>query len=528
MSAKTPPDAITTSLFAARLQAVCDEMGACLRRAALSPNIKDRLDYSCAVFDVDGRLCAQAAHIPVHLGSMAYAMQGLVRDVAWQPGDMLLVNDPYLGGTHLPDVTLIAPLFDSGEVVAFVANRAHHADIGCPRPGSMPWSRTLEEEGLVIAPTLLVAAGRDNDALLARLRAGLRNPQSTLADFAAQRSANLRGLERLAALARASSQPLAALFDAVNDYAAQMALRALTRLAPGRYTARDVLDGDARTAGAIDIVVTVDVGARRLAVDFGGTSPQVDSNVNCPLSVTAAAVYYVLHCLMPPGTPACAGSLQPVALQAPVGCLVNARPPAAVAAGNVETSQRLVDVLLRALSPAAPSLVPAASAGTMNNVAMGGTHAGRRWDYYETIGGGGGANSRGPGLQARHTHMTNTLNTPIEIFESNYPARITHYGVRVGSGGAGRHRGGDGLVREYQFLAPSSVTLLTERRDHAPWGLAGGADGACGRNSLNEQPVAGRVELEVLAGDRLRIETPGGGGWGQPGSWPLVEAGRGA
>ena len=515
MSKGLPVDAIATSLFAARLQAVCDEMGACLRRAALSPNIKDRLDYSCAVFDASGQLCAQAAHIPVHLGSMAYAMQALVRDVDWQPGDMLLVNDPYLGGTHLPDVTLIAPLFENATPVAYVANRAHHADIGCPRPGSMPWSSTLADEGLVIPPTKLVVAGRDNEALLARLRAGLRNPRSTLADFTAQRSANQRGLERLAALARTLTvHPLAAMFDGVNAYAEQMALRALSRLTPGRYVAHDALDGDVRTAGRVPIAVTVDIGTDRFAVDFDGTSPQVDSNVNCPLSVTAAAVYYVLYCLMPPGTPACAGSLRPVRLRAPPGCLVNAQTPAAVAAGNVETSQRLVDVLLKPLTPAAPTLLPAASAGTMNNVAMGANGPGRRWDYYETIGGGGGASSLGHGLDARHTHMTNTLNTPIEVFESTYPARITHYAVRRGSGGAGRHRGGDGIIREFEFLAPAAVTLLTDRRDTQPWGAAGGQAGARGRNLLNGRELPGRVEIDVVTGDRLRLETPGGGGWG--------------
>jgi len=518
MDPKPATDPIASSLFAARLQAVCDEMGASLRRAALSPNIKDRLDYSCAVFDADGRLCAQAAHIPVHLGSMAFAMAAIVRDQAWARGDMLLLNDPFLGGTHLPDVTLIAPLFEDGATVpiAFVANRAHHADIGCARPGSMPWSHTLADEGLLISPCKWIRAGREDEALLARLRAGLRNPESTLADFTAQRSANLRGLERLAVLARAvAARGLRHCFDEVDAHAAAMALRALARLAPGHYEAEDVLDGDARTAGPVTIRVAVDVAADALHVDFAGSSPQVDSNVNCPLSVTAAAVYYVLHCLMPPGTPACAGSLRAIRLLAPAASVVNARPPAAVAAGNVETSQRLVDVLLKALAPAAPLLLPAASAGTMNNVAMGAREPGRTWDYYETIGGGGGASSRGPGLDARHTHMTNTLNTPIEIFESKHPARIAHYGIRRGSGGVGLHRGGDGIVREYEFLAPAAVTLLTDRRDHAPWGSAGGGDAARGRNSLNGRTLAGRVEIDVVAGDRLRLETPGGGAWGE-------------
>jgi len=513
METRSPANALALSLFAARLQAVCDEMGACLRRAALSPNIKDRLDYSCAVFDARGQLCAQAAHIPVHLGSMAYAMRSVVDAVSWAPGDMLLVNDPYLGGTHLPDVTLIAPFFSAGGLAGFVANRAHHADIGCPRPGSMPWSRTLADEGLVIPPTKFYAAGAVNEDLLGRLRAGLRNPRSTLADFTAQRSANLRGLDRLEALAASLPESsLPRMFDALNDYAESMARIALGRLRRGRHCGVDVMDSDARAPGPIEIRVALTVDADSILVDFDGTSPQVASNINCPLSVTAAAVYYVFYCLMPVGTPACAGSLRPVSLRAPDGSLVNARPPAAVAAGNVETSQRLVDVLLAALAHAAPGLVPAASAGTMNNVAMGAMG----WDYYETLGGGGGASARGDGLDARHTHMTNTLNTPVEIFEATYPARIRRYAIRRGSGGAGRHRGGDGLVREYEFLAPASVTLLTERRESAPWGTDGGEAGAPGRNFLNGRRLPGRVELEVVRGDCLRLETPGGGGWGIP------------
>jgi N-methylhydantoinase B len=513
MKTECTANPLVLSLFAARLQAVCDEMGACLRRAALSPNIKDRLDYSCAVFDAQGQLCAQAAHIPVHLGSMAYAMRAVTGAVAWSPGDMLLVNDPFLGGTHLPDVTLIAPFFDAGVLAGFVANRAHHADIGCARPGSMPWSRTLAEEGLVIPPTKFYEAGVVNEKLLDHLHAGLRNPRSTLADFKAQRSANLRGLERLDALAAAlPGGLLQGMFNALNDYAEAMARVALRRLRPGRHCASELMDSDARAPGPVEIRVALTVGADSILVDFGGTCPQVDSNINCPLSVTAAAVYYVLYCLMPAGTPACAGSLRPVSLRAPDGCLVNARPPAAVAAGNVETSQRLVDVLLAALASAAPGLMPAASAGTMNNVAMGAVG----WDYYETLGGGGGASCRGDGLDARHTHMTNTLNTPIEIFESTYPARVRRYAVRRGSGGAGEHRGGDGLVREYEFLAPASVTLLTDRREFAPWGSSGGDAGATGRNFLNERALPGRIELEVVRGDCLRLETPGGGGWGVP------------
>jgi len=511
-------DPIALSIFASRIEAVCDEMGAVLQRAAFSPNIRDRLDFSCAVFDAGGQLCAQAAHIPVHLGSMAFAMEGIVSHLDWAPGDQVIVNDPFLGGTHLPDVTVIAPVFIDGELLGFVANRAHHADIGAHSPGSMPISRSLEEEGLVIAPTHLVRGGRRDERVLEGIVGATRNPDEGRGDFAAQLSANRAALARLEQLvADFGRGEFTRSLEALNDYAERLALDALGAITDGVYRFEDVMDDDG--LGHTDLVIAAEVRARggRVHVDFTGTAAQTAGNINCPLSVAAAGVYYVFRCLMPPQTPACAGTFRPISLTAPEGCLLNARRPAAVAAGNVETSTRVVDVVMGALAPALPEAIPAASHGSMNNLAMGAARGeGRGWDYYETIGGGMGAGPRGGGLHGVQTHMTNTRNTPVEVFEARYPVRIRRYGLRRGSGGVGRRTGGDGVVREYEFLAPTQVTLLTERRRHAPWGLAGGAAGACGENRLNGELLAGKVSLAAGPGDRLTILTPGGGGWGAP------------
>jgi len=509
-------DSIELSLFASRVEAVGEEMGAVLRRAAFSPNIRDRLDYSCALFDAAGELCAQAAHIPVHLGSMAYAMRDLVSAQDWAEGDMLIVNDPFLGGTHLPDVTLIAPLFVAEALVAFVANRAHHADIGADTPGSMPVSTSLDEEGLLLAPAVLVRAGRLDQAMFDRISAAPSNRQAAAGDFSAQISANRTGVRRLRELvAEMGLNEFRAALAALNDYGERVARHSLAGIPDGCYRFRDCLDDDGQGQTDLPIEVAVEVSGDRVVVDFSGTAAQVAGNVNCPLSVAAAAVYYVFRCLMPAYTPACAGTFRAFALRAPEGCLLNARRPAAVAAGNVETSSRVVDVLMGALAQAVPERLAAASQGTMNNLAMGRRGRDRDWDYYETLGGGMGGNARYPGLSAVQTHMTNTLNTPIEVLEQAYPLRLTRYAVRRGSGGKGRHPGGDGLVREYRFLAPAQVTLLTERRRHAPWGLAGGGAGQPGVNRLNGEVVSGKIGLAVRQGDILTVETPGGGGWGR-------------
>jgi N-methylhydantoinase B len=509
---------VALSLFASRMDAVCDEMGATLRRSAFSSNIKDRLDFSCAVFDRRGALAAQAAHIPVHLGSMAFAMAEVVEALPWAPGDMVILNDPYLGGTHLPDVTLVAPVFAGGALAAFVVNRAHHADIGSESPGSMPLSRSLHEEGLLIPPTRLLKGGALDERALEAIVSRLATPADARGDFAAQISANRTGAARLDALLRElGAAGFAQATVALNDYGERLATDALETIPDGRYTFEDVLDDDGVGDLDIPIRVTVDVARGEVRVDFAGTAVQVAGNVNCPLSVAAAAVFYVFRCLMPASTPACAGALRPLQISAPEGSLVNPRRPAAVAAGNVETSQRIVDAVTGALAPALPDRIPAASQGTMNNVAIGARHPGSSWDYYETLAGGMGAGPRGGGLSAVHTHMTNTLNTPVEALEMRFPLRVVRYALRRGSGGAGRRHGGDGLVREIELLEDASVTLLTERRRRPPWGLAGGAPGLPGANWLNGQPLPAKVHLRARAGDRLAIETPGGGGWGAPG-----------
>ncbi|MEN8179852.1 MAG: hydantoinase B/oxoprolinase family protein [Pseudomonadota bacterium] len=508
-------DPIELNIFASRLEAVCDEMGAVLRNAAFSPNIRDRLDFSCAVFDAQGELCAQAAHIPVHLGSMAYAMQDIVAGIEWHPGDMVVLNDPFLGGTHLPDVTLIAPLFHDHQLTAFLVNRAHHADIGASSPGSMPVSSRLDEEGRIIAPGRLLRRGVTDEDFLRQLTEGNRNPAESAGDFAAQISANRSGLERLERLVDEwGPEQFQNGLDALNGYGERLARAALRKIPDGEYSFTDLMDDDGQGNRDIPIKVNLSVSQGEVDVDFSGTAGQVRGNINCPLSVAAAAVFYVFRCLMPPQTPACAGIFRPIRLQAPAGCLLNARRPAAVAAGNVETSTRVVDVVLGALAEVMQSKIPAASHGSMNNLAMGSTGP-VPWDYYETIGGGMGAGAAGAGLSGVQTHMTNTLNTPIEVIENRFPLRIRRYAIRRGSGGSGYHQGGDGLVREFEFLAPAQVSLLTERRVHQPWGIAGGAPGDTGKNLLNGKSLPGKTSLQIQAGQHLSIETPGGGGWGK-------------
>ena len=510
-----PMNPIELKLFASRVAAICDEMGLVLRRAAFSPNIKDRLDFSCALFGSEGQLFAQAAHIPVHLGSMAFAMAELVQGRDWQPGSMLVVNDPFLGGTHLPDVTVIAPVFlGNGALAGFVANRAHHANIGCTTPGSMPVSASLEEEGEVIAPRWLLRDGQLQAGLPAL--PGLRG--GTLSgDFAAQAGANQIGILRLQELVAAMGAPrYREGMTELNDYADRLMAAELQELEPGCYEFTDCLDDDGQGNEAIPLVLKLTISNQRVRLDLRDCADMVPGNLNCPESVAAAAAYYCFRCLLPDEAPACEGLFRRLQLQTRPGSVVNARRPAAVAAGNVETSTRLVDLIFGALAQALPRRIPAASQGTMNNLAMG-RHQGpdsSHWDYYETIAGGHGASAAGPGLHCAHSHMTNTLNTPIESLEMHYPLRVRRYARRRDSGGNGSHRGGDGVIREYEFLSPTEVTLLTERRLHAPWGLAGGEAGQPGVNTLNGKPLPGKYTFTAAPGDRLRIDTPGGGGWG--------------
>ena len=506
---------VELGLFSSRIAAICEEMGALLGRVAFSPNIRDRLDYSCALFSRKGHLLGQATHIPVHLGSMAYAMVDLVESREWHAGDMLILNDPYKGGTHLPDITLLAPVFAHEGLVGFCANRAHHADIGSDAPGSMPVSCALAEEGILISPTLLMKDREVDEGFLQSILAGLTSPDTSRGDFNAQIAANLLGAERLRDLVE-SLVPgeFEQQESSLQSWAQSLVSQSLTSIPDGLYQFEDYLDDDGHGQTGIPIKVAVRVGDGGVEVDFSGTSVQVEGNLNCPMPVTAAAVFYVFRCLMPAHTPACHGALQGVTITAPEGCLVNATSPAAVAAGNVETSSRIVDAVCGALAQALPKQLAAASQGTMNNLAMG-RRGERGWDYYETLGGGMGAAHNGNGCSARHSHMTNTLNTPIEVLELNYPLRITRYEIRQDSGGCGEFRGGDGVVRGYRFLEDAEVSLLTERRKHPPWGLEGGGPGLCGRNELDGRELPGKLQFNAVAGQTLTIMTPGGGGYGK-------------
>lgn len=485
-------------------------MGATLIAAAFSPNIRDRHDFSCALFDPGGRLLAQAAHIPVHLGSMAYAMHDIVPRFAWRPGDMIILNDPYLGGTHLPDVTLVAPAFVDGKLVGFCANRAHHADIGSDCPGSMPLSRSLEEEGLIIAPMHLLAAGQPAAACMKMLEDAFAEDAPTFGDINAQVAANRRGVGLFERLVDSLRTPWETQVAELFRYAGELAHSQLRHHQGAVAQFTDVLDDDGAGNFDLPVRVRVDIHEGHVEVDFTGTAPACAGNLNCPLSVTAAAVYYVFYCLMPRETPACHGAFENIHIKAPSGSLVNANRPSAVAAGNVETSSRIVDALTGALGEIFSEQMPAASQGTMNNVAMGTA----RWSYYETLAGGCGAHARGPGMSATHSHMTNTRNTSVEVLESTLPLRVRQYALAHGSGGEGLYAGGEGLVREYEFLEPTEVTLITERRRHHPWGRAGGAPGAVGGNFLNGAALPGKARFMTEGGDRLRIVTPGGGGFG--------------
>jgi N-methylhydantoinase B len=517
-------DPITLEVFNHRLSAIAEEMGLALCRSAFSPNIKERRDFSCAVFDGSGSMVAQAAHIPVHLGSTPLSVRAAIEHAPMQAGDVVMLNDPYAGGTHLPDVTVVAPVFLAGQRSPFgyVANRAHHADIGGSSPGSMPLATEIYQEGLRVPPVHIVRSGEIADDVLHLFTANTRVADERRGDLLAQLAALRRGATRLQELVReAGLRATRAAMPALQDYSARLMVATLRRLRSGTYRSRDWMDDDGAGATRIPIRVAVRIGSGRAQVDFTGTSAQVAGGINANYAVTVAAVLYVFQALADAPIPANAGLMRPLRIIAPLGTLVNARFPAAVAGGNVETSQRIVDTLLRALAPAAPERVPAASSGSMNNVALGGFDAVRQREfaYYETIGGGAGAGPHGAGASGVHTHMTNTLNTPVEALEAAYPLRVTHYGLRVGSGGRGRHRGGDGVVREIELLASARVTLLTERRTLAPYGLHGGGAGRTGRNLLIREgtthALPAKLSCALRAGNRLRILTPAGGGWGR-------------
>jgi N-methylhydantoinase B len=498
-------DPISLQVMIGGLRAACDEMGATLIRSAYSANIKERHDCSTALFDARGELVMQAEHIPVHLGSMPDAVAAVL-DETQSPGDAWILNDPYRGGTHLPDVTLISAVFAADELLGFAACRAHHADIGGPNPAGMPArSRTLDEEGVVIPPTRL------EDGELERLAAQMRSPRQRLADLRAQAAANRIGELRLRELAeRHGAEQLRAGMDEILAYAERRTRVALAGLPNGSYAAEDVLeddvDGEPRD---VTLQLEATIHDDRLVLDFSGTDAQIDGNLNCPLSVTKSAAFFAVRVLTDPDAPPCAGAYRPIEVIAPEGCLLNARFPAAVAAGNVETSSRVADLTIAALAGARP--VPAQGQGTMNNLTL----AGEGFTYYETLGGGQGACPDTDGPSAIHVAMSNTLNTPVEALESEFPLRVRELALRRGSGGDGSRRGGDGIVREIEALAPMRYTLIGERRRHPPRGRDGGADGKPGRDLLNGKPLPGKGEGDLRPGDRLRIETPSGAGNGR-------------
>jgi N-methylhydantoinase B len=517
-------DAIALEVANHRLAGIAEEMGMVLERTAVSPNIKERRDYSCALFDRRGNLVAQAAHIPVHLGATPLSVRAARAAVSMGPGDVVILNDPFAGGTHLPDVTVVAPVFLPGarRPFGYVANRAHHADIGGMAPGSMPLATEIFQEGLRLPPVHLVTGGRLVPDVYGLFLANTRVPAEREGDLMAQWAALRIGAARLEALAaRAGAARLGRQMESLQRYSAALMRTTLRQLPEGTYRAADMLDDDGMGTERLPIVVAVRIGRGRAHIDFTGSANQVRGPVNANLAVTRAAVLYVFTALAGESIPANEGLARPLRITAPKGSIVNARFPAAVAGGNVETSQRIVDVLLRALARAAPDRIPAASAGSMNNIALGGTVAGNSFSYYETLAGGAGGGPQRAGTAAVHTHMTNTANTPIEALEAYYPLRVRRYALRRGSGGRGRHPGGSGLVREIEFLAAARVTLLADRRRQPPYGLAGGAPGRPGRDWLiprrgRARRIPAKATFDAAAGDRLRVETPGGGGFGRP------------
>jgi N-methylhydantoinase B len=509
------------------LHSVAVEMGAALRRTAFSPNIKERRDYSSAVFSAAGDLIAMGDDMPVHLGSMPMSVRAVLDSLQLRSGDVAVLNDPFRGGTHLPDITMVAPVFLArGSRPAFyVANRAHHADVGGMFPGSMGPCREIAQEGIRIPPVKLMHRGTMDRQVLDILLANVRTPGEREGDLTAQMGACRIGVERVRELVdRFGHARLLRGVQAMIGGSERLMHGILAGLPQGDWRAEDFLDDDGVRSGPVAIRVAVrnDPGRRRAVVDFTGTDPQVPSSMNAVFAVTWAAVFYVFRCLLPQGAIATAGLMRPIRVVAPERSIVNAMPPAAVAGGNVETSQRIVDVLLRALAQALPNRIPAASSGTMNNLTIGGIdpRSGQPYTYYETIAGGLGASPQGPGASGHHAHMTNSLNTPIEALEYAYPFRMNRYAIRRGSGGAGKNRGGDGLVREIELIGDAQVTLLSDRRITQPWGLAGGAAGAAGATAAivegREENLPGKCTREMRAGSRLRVESPGGGGWGTP------------
>src|SRR6476646_10357373 len=527
-------DPVELEIFKSLFHSIAEEMGAALRRTAFSPNIKERRDYSCALFDGAGEVVAMGDHMPVHLGSMPMSVRAAVETLTLNDGDVAILNDPCCGGTHLPDITLVAPVFIGGKrrhaakPEFYVASRAHHADVGGTYAGSMGICREIYQEGIRIPPVKLSAGGKLQDDVFRLVLNNVRTPEEREGDLNAQIAACHTGAERLLEITeRYGLARVQHVMDELQEYSEKLMRAFLSKVPHGRYEAEDFLDDDGAGSGPVRIAVALTfqpaaAGKPLVTVDFTGSSPQVAGSINAVEAITFSACFYVFRCLLHEDVPAAAGLMRPVRMIAPKGTVVNARPPAAVAGGNVETSQRIVDVLLRALAKAMPDRVPAGSSGTMNNLTISGIdeRTGEPFAYYETIAGGMGARPGKAGVSGVHTHMTNSLNTPAEALEYAYPLRVTRYSLRRGSGGKGRHDGGDGIVREIEMLADADVTLLAERRRFAPYGLEGGRPGAPGRTFLiradgSRQFLSGKFSRRLRAGERIRIETPGAGGFGK-------------
>ncbi len=511
---------VEITIFEALFSAVAEEMGIVLQKSAFSPNIKERRDFSCAIFDGEGRLLAQAAHIPVHLGAMPHTLAAVRKAVEFEPDDIIITNDPYAGGTHLPDITLIKPVFLGQELAFFLTVRAHHADVGGQTPGSMPLATHIEEEGVLIKPRKLYKAGLLDHKFWKWFMSQVRNPEEREGDLRAQIAALKRGEVRLRELTdRYGLAYLQSRFSLLFSYASRLMEQLIRDIPKGTYLFEDYLDDDGLNKLPIPIHLKLHIKDDHVVLDFRNSAPQVETGLNAVRAVTCAAVYYVFFSLARGEIPQNQGAFYPLKILTQPGSVLDALYPAPVAAGNVETSQRVVDVVLGALAQALPEEIPAASCGSMNNLAFGGVHQSKVFTYYETIGGGMGARPGLPGLSGVHTHMTNTLNTPVEALERDFPVLVEKYGLRARSGGSGLFRGGDGLVRRVRFLAPATVTILSERRRFAPYGLMGGKAGRRGQNILYTQRkkriLPGKVTLEVGLGDVIEIRTPGGGGWGK-------------
>ena len=526
-------DPIRLEIFKNLFHSVAEEMGAALRRSAFSANIKERRDYSCAVFDAAGEVLAMGDHMPVHLGSMPMSVQAALRAFQLGPGDVALLNDPYAGGTHLPDLTMVMPVFAarSTRPLFYIANRAHHADVGGAHAGSMSLSREIYEEGLRIPPVRIMARGRIARDVMAILLANVRTPREREGDLTAQIAACRIGERRMMALvAKYGSREVIIYGRHLLDYSARMMAATIAAIPDGVYRAEDFLDDDGVTESPQRIAVTIRIRRKNAQVDFTGSAPQCAGSVNAVAAITESAVFYVFRCLLEEQVPATSALMRSIRVIAPSGTIVNALPPAAVAGGNVETSQRIVDTLLKALARAIPARIPAASQGTMNNLTFGGSdprHAGEPFVHYETIAGGTGGGQGHTGNNGTQSHMTNTLNTPIEVLEHIYPVRVHRYALRKKSGGRGKFPGGEGVIREIEMLADVQAGILSDRRKLTPYGLTGGSPGRPGKNEVivrgRARPLPSKCAFRASAGAIIRIETPGGGGWGKVGNEPKTK-----